>query len=129
VAFDGESPWARVSVDEDGCTACGTCVSVCPTGAFEIVEEGENRVLEFRPSACTNCSLCQEACVEEVINYEDEIWIADILRDRAEVIATIKPAWCGICGDVMPANKGKTCLTCERRQVSAGHLRGLRGIE
>jgi len=129
VAYDSRLPWARVSVDEDGCTACGACVSVCPTGAFEIVKEGENRFLTFRPSACTNCSLCQEACIEKVIDYEDEVWIADIMQDRAEVIATIKPAWCAICGDVMPANTGKTCVTCERRQVSAKHLRGLRGRE
>ena len=124
VAFDSESPWARVTVDEDGCTACGTCVSVCPTDAIEIVEEGENLVLLFRPSACTNCSLCREACIEEVIDYEDEIRIADILQDQAEVIATIMPAWCAICGDVIPAGMGEMCLTCERRQVSAAHLKG-----
>ena len=124
VAFDSESPWARVTVDEDRCTACGTCVSVCPTDAIEIKEEGENRVLLFRPSACTNCSLCREACIEGVIDYEDEIRIADILQDQAEVIATIKPAWCAICGDVIPTGMDEMCLTCERRQVSAAHLKG-----
>lgn len=123
VAFDSESPWARVTVDGDGCTACGTCVAVCPTGAIEIVEEGENRVLLFRPSACVNCSLCREACVEEVIEYSDEIRITDILQDQAEVIATIKPAWCVFCGDVIAVGSGELCVTCERRQVSPAHLR------
>jgi ferredoxin len=123
-AFDNESPWARVTVDEDGCTACGICVSVCPTDAIEITERGENQVLLLRPSACTNCSLCREACIEGVLDYSNEIRIADILQDQAEVIATIKPAWCAICGDVIPAGMGETCLTCERRQVSAAHLKG-----
>jgi ferredoxin len=124
VAFDSESPWARVTVDEEGCTACGTCVSVCPTGAIEIVQEGENRVLSFRPSACTNCSLCRDACIEEVIDYSAEIRITDILQNQTEVIATIKPAWCAFCGDVIPAGTGEVCLTCERRQVSPAHLKG-----
>jgi len=129
VSFDCESPWARVSVDEDGCTACGICASVCPTDAIEIVEEGESRVLFFKPSACTNCSLCREACIEEVLDYEDEIWIADILQDEVDVIATIKPIWCAICGDLIPAGTGEMCPTCERRQVSAAHLKGLGGRE
>ena len=123
-AFDDESPWARVTVDEDGCTACGICVAVCPTDAIEITEEGENQVLLFRPSACTNCSLCREACIEGVIDYENEIRFTDILQDQAEVVATIKPAWCAVCGDVIPAGTGEMCLTCERRQLSAAHLNG-----
>ena len=124
VVFDRESPWARVSVDEDGCTACGTCVSVCPTDAIEMTEEGENRVLLFKPSACANCSLCREACIEEVLDYEEVIWIADILQDEVDVIATIKPTWCALCGDLIPDGTGEMCPTCERRQVSAAHLKG-----
>jgi len=124
VAFDSESPWARLIIDGDGCTACGTCVAVCPTDAIELVEEGENRVLTFRPSACTSCSLCREACIEEVIDYSAEIRITDILQNQAEVIATIEPAWCTFCGDVIPAGTEELCLTCERRQVSPAHLKG-----
>ena len=124
VAFDSESPWARLIVHEDGCTACGACVAVCPTGAIELVKAGEDRVLFFKPSACTNCSLCRESCSEEVIGFSDEIRITDILQNQAEVIATIKAAWCAFCGDVIPAGTGEVCLTCERRQVSPAHLKG-----
>ena len=124
VAYDRDVPWARMRVDEDRCTACGTCAAVCPTGAVHPAWEGESHTLSFKPSACTNCSLCQDACAEDAIAFEAEIWIADILQDEAEVVATIRSGWCTICGDVIPVGTGEVCPTCERRQVSAAHLKG-----
>jgi ferredoxin len=124
VGYDRGLPWARMRVDEDRCTACRTCVAVCPTDAVHTTWEGERRILSFRPSACTNCSLCRDACAEDAIAFEAEFWIADILQEDAEVVATIGSGWCTICGDVIPAGMGKVCPTCERRQVSAAHLKG-----
>ena len=124
VAYDRELPWARMRIDEDRCTACGTCAAVCPTGAVHTAWEGESYILSFKPSACTNCSLCQDACGEDAIAFEAEIWIADILQDEAEVVATIRSGWCTICGDVIPVGMGEVCPTCERRQVSVAHLKG-----
>ena len=34
VAYEEGLPWGRVRIDEELCTACGTCVAVCPTGAL-----------------------------------------------------------------------------------------------
>ena len=125
VAYDRELAWARMRVDGDRCTACGTCAAVCPTGAVHVDSESESVILSFRPSACTNCSLCRDACAEEAIAFEAEFWISDILREEAEVVATIESGWCTICGDMIPAGMGEVCLTCERRQVSAAHLKGV----
>ena len=111
-------------VDEDRCTACGTCAAVCPTGAVHVDSESESVILSFRPSACTNCSLCRDACGEDAIAFEAEFWIADILQEEADVVATIRLGWCKICGDVIPAGMDNVCPTCERRQVSAAHLKG-----
>jgi ferredoxin len=124
VAHDRDVPWARIRVDEDRCTACGTCAAVCPTDAVHTAWDGESHILSFKPSACTNCSLCQDACAEEAIDFEAEFWIADILQDEAEVVATIRSGWCTICGDLIPVGTGEVCPTCERRQVSAAHLKG-----
>jgi ferredoxin len=124
VAYDRELPWARMHVDEDRCTACGTCAAVCPRDAIRVESKGESTILSFKPSACTNCSLCRDACAEDAIGFEAEVWIADILQEEAEVIATIASRWCTICGDVISAGIGEVCPTCERRHVSAAHLKG-----
>lgn len=46
--------------DEERCTHCGACITVCPTGAF-IVESESQRVV-FDDSKCIACELCLLAC-------------------------------------------------------------------
>ncbi len=46
--------------NEDRCTHCGACVSVCPAGAFE-VEPKTQRVI-FQNEKCLACELCIKAC-------------------------------------------------------------------
>jgi ferredoxin len=49
-----------VTRNEDRCTSCGACVTVCPAGAFE-VEKG-TLIVRFNDSKCVACGLCIKAC-------------------------------------------------------------------
>jgi L-aspartate semialdehyde sulfurtransferase ferredoxin len=49
-----------VTRNEDKCTACGACVTVCPAGAFS-VEQGTLAV-KFNSKKCVVCGLCIKAC-------------------------------------------------------------------
>ena len=49
---------------DDGCTACGTCVQVCPMGNVRLVE-GRPKWEE----ACIHCMACLHGCPAEVIQY------------------------------------------------------------
>jgi ferredoxin len=46
--------------NEERCTHCGACITMCPTRAFTL-EEGTRRV-NFDNSRCIVCELCVRAC-------------------------------------------------------------------
>ena len=46
--------------DEEGCTHCGACITICPTGAFTL-DQSTRRVTFFHEK-CIACGLCIKAC-------------------------------------------------------------------
>lgn len=119
IDYEAGLPWGRLRIDEDLCTACGTCVVVCPTDALGQAFEDPHQVFYFRSSHCTNCSLCQEVCPERAVEFEDRISVADILDESWEVVAEIELSSCILCGETIPVGEGKICPTCDRRRVGA----------
>lgn len=58
---------SNITVDTDKCTGCGTCVDVCPSGVYEIIDNVSNVV---NPDECIECLACQEECPEGAITVE-----------------------------------------------------------
>jgi NAD-dependent dihydropyrimidine dehydrogenase PreA subunit len=50
---------SRISVDLGLCTGCGTCLSVCPRGVYEMKE---NSIVAARPDECVLCKACYNQC-------------------------------------------------------------------
>ncbi len=46
--------------NEERCTHCGACVTICPAGAFEL--EPLTRHVKFYNEKCLACELCIKAC-------------------------------------------------------------------
>ncbi len=67
------------AVDEELCSACKTCLSLCPSGAIDFVEEeGVARVNE---ALCKGCGTCVAACPAGAItawHFTDEQILAQI---------------------------------------------------
>ena len=46
--------------NEERCTHCGACITICPTAAFEL--EPLTRRVNFYNEKCLACGLCIKAC-------------------------------------------------------------------
>ncbi len=49
-----------VTRNEERCTHCGACITICPTSAFEL--EPLTRQVNFYNEKCIACGLCIKAC-------------------------------------------------------------------
>jgi L-aspartate semialdehyde sulfurtransferase ferredoxin len=49
-----------VTRNEDRCTQCGACITVCPAGAFKM--DPTTRQVIFDNTECIACGLCIPAC-------------------------------------------------------------------
>lgn len=49
-----------VQKDEDRCTHCGMCVSICPAEAFQV--QRDSWEVRFLTDRCIACGLCIPAC-------------------------------------------------------------------
>ena len=46
--------------NEERCTHCGACITICPTGAFEL--DPLTREVAFHDEKCIACGICIKAC-------------------------------------------------------------------
>ena len=53
--------FATLAVGE-GCTACGACARVCPTGALSLAIDDDGFCLTVAPHACIGCGMCAHVC-------------------------------------------------------------------
>lgn len=49
-----------VTRNEERCTQCGVCVTLCPTGAFEL--DSATRRIDFSSEKCIACEICINTC-------------------------------------------------------------------
>ena len=49
-----------VTRNEERCTHCGACITICPAGAFEL--EPSTRYVKFYNENCLACGICIIAC-------------------------------------------------------------------
>ena len=117
VKYKPEFPWGKIIIDEGKCSACGICISLCPMKAITKETINEDQILYFNSSLCTNCSLCNDACPESAIDFEEDINIADIFRDKYKVVAKIRQTSCIACGELITKKRDKLCHTCQKRGV------------
>ena len=46
--------------NEERCTHCGACITICPSGVFEL--DPVTRLVSFHDEKCIACGLCIKSC-------------------------------------------------------------------
>lgn len=60
----------KISRDEDSCVHCGTCTSLCPTGALHL--DLETREVLFDSEICSACGMCVKICPVQAMDVQLE---------------------------------------------------------
>ncbi len=94
-----------VSIEASKCRACSMCVTFCPTGAIVKPEDAESEadknktsshinkkqekdvpyVLEFSPSKCVGCHLCENVCISRAIHVDNKLSLKELFAFEPQV--------------------------------------------
>ncbi len=113
-------PWYSRSFGE-GCNGCMVCVERCPTGALEGATDERVRRISFDPQLCTNCTLCQRICPQDVIRARPARSLEEAGTPRADImVMTIRA--CSQCGTPVPSTtiRDSFCAVCANEQEMDG---------
>lgn len=96
VALSSGAPFGELSVNQNTCTLCMACVSVCPASALN--DGGEEPKLKFIEWNCVQCGLCEKACPEDAIALSPRFLFDANQRRTARVLNEDAPFHCISCG-------------------------------
>ncbi|ETA53641.2 (4Fe-4S)-binding protein [Rhodobacteraceae bacterium PD-2] len=89
------APYGAVLVDQDACTLCLSCVSLCPSGALG--DNPDRPELRFQEDACLQCGLCANICPEDAIALEPRLDLTQAALSQ-RVLKEEEPFPCIECG-------------------------------
>ncbi len=91
------APYGAIVVDQDACTLCLSCVSLCPSGALG--DNPDNPQLRFQEDACLQCGLCSNICPEKAISLTPQLDLTDAAFTQ-KVLHEEEPFACVECGSL-----------------------------
>lgn len=62
-----------ILVDEDACSGCAVCISLCPYDALSLKEGKKHPTLEIDTLKCKRCGVCVTACPSNAITIKDNL--------------------------------------------------------
>ncbi len=89
------SPFGVIEVDQDKCTLCMACVSVCPGKA--LLDGQDTPALRMIEANCLQCGLCESACPETAISLKPQYTFDSIEARKIKTLNEEAPFNCIRC--------------------------------
>jgi len=87
--------FGQINLDQNSCTLCMACVSVCPGKALQ--DGGDTPALKFIEANCLQCGICAQACPETAIELEARINFDHELIQSSRPLKEEQPFRCVRC--------------------------------
>lgn len=89
------SPIGGLTVNQDACTLCMSCVGACPESALR--DNPDTPQLSMIERNCVQCGLCVKTCPENAITLMPRLQTSEV-RKKTMVLNETKPFHCVSCG-------------------------------
>ncbi|PUA31361.1 MAG: hypothetical protein B9J98_06720 [Candidatus Terraquivivens tikiterensis] len=93
----GQCPFADVLIDQERCTACELCGSLCPTKAIEVHKDEKSVALSFKYRDCIGCGLCESTCPEKAVSLKRVFDVGRLLESLPKTLAVQGLVACSNC--------------------------------
>ncbi len=74
-------PRFKVVIDYSKCNHCGTCLDVCPSNVFSMVE---GKVKVVNEQQCLACLACETLCPKKAVSIEPLIDRSKLIDEKYE---------------------------------------------
>lgn len=101
----------------NGCTLCGVCSRLCPTGALTQVPADDQFHLQVRADHCTGCNLCLDVCPEKALVWTAPLTAGELLQRTPSRLASSGERTCAVCGEPYRNSQEEQTL-CTRCRMS-----------
>ena len=115
-------------VDEEKCSACGTCVKICPVEAIVLEKHSDRGVAVIDEQKCYDCTLCMTRCPEYAVTMVER---DSPLRVGVDMAHVPKEAVDKICeaAHMYPDQVICYCHRVQAKEVAASILLGAKTPE
>ncbi len=109
IKLPAAAPFGEILVNQETCTLCMACVSVCPVSAIQ--GGGDLPQLHFREEQCVQCGMCETACPEDAISLNARLHFPAHLEPAPRLLNEEELHHCPGCGKAFATSKMMESMT------------------